>query len=48
MDANHYPDEHNFVDEDGKQLFFMVPDNPDRPTTIKKRSFLQAQYKKAG
>ena len=26
----------------------MTPDTPDKPTTIKKRSFMQAQHKKAG
>jgi hypothetical protein len=48
MDANHYLDERNFRDEEGVQKFFMVPDTPEKPTSIKKRSFLQAQYKKAG
>lgn len=26
----------------------MAPDVPEKPTTVKKRSFMQAQYKKAG
>ena len=26
----------------------MTPDTPDKPTTIKQRSFMQAQHKKAG
>lgn len=26
----------------------MAPEHSDKPTSVKKRSFLQAQYKKAG
>ena len=47
-DANHLLDKNNFLDSEGNPIFFMTPETPDKPTTIKKRSFLQAQFKKAG
>ena len=48
MDANHFLDQTNLFDPQGRQVFFIAPSVPEKPTTIKKRSFLQAQYKKAG
>ena len=47
MDAN------NFLNKDilfkgESKVFHMAPDHKDTPTTIKKRSFMQAQLKKAG
>ena len=48
MDANHFLEHDNLLNDDGEQIFFIAPDVPDKPTTIKKRSFLQAQYKKSG
>ena len=48
MDANHFIEFSNLENEEGKQIFFLSPDVPDKPTTVKMRSFLQAQYKKAG
>ena len=47
MDANHFLDQNNLKSE-GRDIFYMTPSKDDKPTTIKKRSFLQAQYKKAG
>ena len=29
-------------------MFFLVPSTQEKPTTIKKRSFVQAQFKKSG
>lgn len=41
IDANHFiPDTHI--------PFRLVPSNQEKPTTIKKRTYLQAQFKKAG
>lgn len=48
MDANHFLVTDNFLNTDGRPVFNMVPDSPERPTTVKKRSFMQAQYKKGG
>lgn len=48
MDANHFLDKSNLLDSEGKDVFFMTPDIADKPTTVKKRSFMQAQFKKAG
>ena len=48
MDSNHFLVHDNLLDGEGKPVFFMTPEIPDKPTTIKKRSFMQAQYVKAG
>jgi len=48
MDANHFLETANLFNDDGQQMFFIKPDVRDKPTTIKKRTFMQAQYKKAG
>lgn len=48
MDANHLVKHENLLDENGRQMFFLTPSQPEKPTTVKKRSFLQAQFKKSG
>jgi UDP-N-acetylglucosamine 2-epimerase len=48
MDSNHFVDATLLYNEQEQQLFFMVPTLPEKPTTVKKRSFMQAQYSKAG
>ena len=48
MYANHLVKHENLLDEKGRQMFFLTPSQPEKPTTIKKRSFLQAQFKKSG
>ena len=48
MDANHFVETANLMNDEGQQIFFVKPDVPDKPTTIKKRTFMQAQFKKAG
>lgn len=48
MDANHLIHHENLLNEEGKQIFFLTPSVPERVTTIKKRSHMQAQFKKAG
>ena len=48
MDANHFLDKTNFMNEKQNPVFFMTPEVPEKPTTIKQRSFMQAQFKKAG
>jgi hypothetical protein len=48
MDANHFVETANLMNDEGQQIFFVKPDIQDKPTTIKKRTFMQAQLKKAG
>lgn len=49
MDSNHYLVHHeNLLNDKGEQMFFLTPSTQDKPTTVKKRSFMQAQFKKAG
>lgn len=48
MDSNHFLETQNLFNEEGQQIFFIKPDVNDKPTTIKKRTFMQAQLKKAG
>lgn len=48
MDANHFLEQENLMNEEGRELFFMAPDNKNKPTTVKKRTYMQAQYSKAG
>ena len=48
MDANHFLAPDNLLDGSGRQLFSRSPDVPDKPTTIKKRTLAQSQFKKAG
>jgi hypothetical protein len=49
MDANHFIEGANLMDADGAtQLFSIFPATEERPTTVKERTFLQAQFKKAG
>ena len=48
IDANHFLVHENLLDSEGNQIFFIAPNVPEKPTTIKKRSFMQAQYKKSG
>lgn len=48
MDSNHFIDQTLLSDGEGQQQFFITPVTEEQPTTIKKRTFLQAQYKKAG
>jgi len=48
MDANHFIDETLLFNDEHQQQFFMMPSAPDKPTSIKKRSFMQAQFVKGG
>jgi len=48
MDANNYLTQEKYLDSKGKTFCHMVPQTKEKVTTIKKRSFMQAQFKKAG
>ena len=48
MDANNFLAEENLLNEKGEKMFSMAPDRKNKPTTVKKRSYMQAQFKKAG
>ena len=48
MDANNFLAQENLFNEKKEKVFGMAPDRQNKPTTVKKRSFMQAQFKKAG
>jgi hypothetical protein len=48
MDSNHLVHHENLLNDKREQMFFLTPRTQDKPTTVKKRSFMQAQFKKAG
>jgi hypothetical protein len=48
MDANNYLNQQDFLNHKGDPVCTLVPQSKAKPTTIKKRSFMQAQFKKAG
>lgn len=48
MDANNFIEKEILSDLNGKNVFSIAPDRKEKPTTVKKRSFMQGQFTKAG
>lgn len=48
MDSNHFVNQKHLYNSEGTQIFYIAPTSTEKPTTVKQRSFMQAQFNKGG